>query len=222
MRSQRKPRVSAEKKRELQVAAAVARETLLHTHVSQAIEMIGLAGNRVSVIRMLDIYVRVNAIPHTDADLVTTRVLAMLGEHAIRGERPRVYVEGEDGIAESLPFVGIVRNRLRGRELNDLRRWVELHTGRTQVALLEIHVTHALRFVALLHETHTIAAALRVYTGFIAVPKALHDVLHIFVLDRLAVDELPAHSEQVPLFAAPPQPQPTLRATPSERRRKRA
>lgn len=210
MSPRKKARVSAEKRRELQVAAAVARESLLQTHVTQALELISLAGNRVSVMRMLQIYVRVNALTQTDAELVTTRLLATLGGGLADRSKPVVYVEGEDGVAGDLPFFGVVRERLRGRTLNDLRRSVELHTGSTQIALLEAHVQHALRFVAMLSETHTVSAALEAYAELVVVPKALADILYVFVLDRLALSELPAEpgatpdAEQVPLFPSQP------------------
>lgn len=210
MSSRKKARVSAEKRRELQVAAAVARESLLQTHVTQALELISLAGNRVSVMRMLQIYVRVNALSQADAELVTTRLLATLGGGLEDRAKPVVYVEGEDDVAGDLPFFGVVRERLRGRTLNDLRRWVELHTGSTQVVLLEVHVQHALRFVAMLSESHTVSAALQVYADLVAVPKALADILYVFVLDRLASSELPAEPgatpdpEQVSLFPSQP------------------
>lgn len=223
MRSARKPKISAEKKRELQVAAAVAREALLHTHVNGAIELIDLAGDRVSAVRMLDIHLRVNGVPPVDAEVISTRVLALLGEEMYRGGKPRVYVEGEAGLAGGVPLLGVLRERLRGRSLDDLRRWVELHTGRTQIALLDVHVTHALRFVELLRETHTIPAAIGEYESLIAVPRAFTETLHVFVLERLAVDGLPAgpHAEQVSLFAGPAEPQAPEPST-RDRRRKRA
>lgn len=200
----KRPSIPAAMRHELQVVAAVAREALLHTHVAQALELIGLAHNRVSAMRMLSIYVRVNQLTAADADLVATRVLAMLGENTRGGARPAIYVEGEDDVAESLPVIGILRRRLRGRALDDLRRWVELHTGRTQVLLLEVHVVHALRFVALLEDTHSMAAALRVYIDALVVPRPLQDVLHYFALDRLAATGLPSgeHGKPVRLAGA--------------------
>lgn len=219
MGSPKKPRVSAEKRRELQVAAAVAREALLHTHSKLAIELIALAGNRVSVMRMLDIYVRVNGLPHSDAEVVTTRVLAVLGEDTRDGERPVVYLEGEESVAESLPLVGIVRARLKGRALDDLRRWVELHTGRSQVALFNVHIVHALRFIEMLDETHGIAAALRVYTEFVAVPRAMNDMLQYFVLDRLATDGLPASAGAGPLRVATNAASPAVSLSRRDRRK---
>lgn len=223
MNSSKKPRVSAEKRRELLVAAAVAREALLQTHVKQALELIGLAGNRVSAIRMLGIYVRVNALPPADADLLTLRVLALLGEESYAGARPLMYVEGEASGAESLPLVGIVRERLRGRALDDLRGWVELHTGSTQVALLELHVVHALRFVELLQDTHAIAGALREYSDMVTVPNAINEALYIFVLDRLAGEGLPegARTSRVSVFGAQQRPR-AVRPPAADRRRKGA
>lgn len=196
------PSIPAEMRHELQVVAAVAREALLRTHVEQALELIGLAGNRVSAMRMLGIHVRLHQLTGADAELITTRVLATLGESARGSKRPAIYVEGEDDISESLPVIGLLRRRLRGRALDDLRRWVELHTGRTQVLLLEMHVVHALRFVAMLEDTHSIAAALRVYVEALAVPRPLQEVLHYFALDRLAATGLPSGEHGKPVRLA--------------------
>lgn len=208
MSPRKKTKVSAERRRELQVAAAVAREALLQTHVARGLELIGLAGNKISVIRMLDIYARVNMLSTVDAELVTTRLLAALGNGPQNREKPLVYVEGEDSVNGDRRFLGGVRDRLRGRIFNDLRRWVELHTGTTQVALLDMHVQHALRFVDLLKDTHTIAAALQAYADLVTVPKSLTDTLYIMVLDRLAAQELPEgrvrtpDAQQIPLFTS--------------------
>ena len=206
MSPRKNTKVSAERRRELQVAAAVAREALLQVHVARGLELIALAGNRISVIRMLDIYARVNMLSTVDAELVATRLLAALGNGPQNGDKPLVYVEGEDSATGERRFLGVVRDRLRGRIFNDLRRWVELHTGTTQVALLDMHVQHALRFVDMLRDTHTIAAALQVYAELVNVPKGLTDTLYIMVLDRLAAQELPAagvrvpDAQQIPLF----------------------
>lgn len=212
MSPQKKTRLTSEKRRELQVCAAVARETLLQTHVARALKLIELANNRVSVMRMIAIYARLHALTDGDAEVFSNRVLALLGHRARKGQAPAVYVEGEDETpVTSRSFVRIVRDRLRGRRLHDLRRWVELHTGATQTALIEVHVRHALRFVEELKETHSISDALRIYAELVEVPANMKDALYIFTLDRLAAEELPRgaapravpDAEQVPLF--PPQ-----------------
>lgn len=208
MSSRKKTKLNAEKRRELMVAAAVAREAVVATHVTRALKLIELSGNRVSVLRMLSIYSRMHDLGKNDVEVITNRLLAVLGR-ARKGEKPAVYVEGEDErLSDSRSVVGAMRERLRGRRLHDLRRWVELHTGSTQAALLEIHVKHALRFVYELAGSHQIVDALEAYRELVDVPDNLTDALYIYVMDRLAAEELPKSGEvvleqdpsQVPLF----------------------
>jgi hypothetical protein len=71
-----------------------------------------------------------------------------------------------------------------------------------------MHVQHALRFVDMLKDTHSITAALQVYADLVNVPKGLTDTLYIMVLDRLAAQELPPEgvsapdAQQIPLFTS--------------------
>ena len=204
-----RPKLTAEKRRELMVAAAVSREALLQTHVTRALKLIELSGNRVSVMRMLSIYSRVQELSKADDEAITNRLLALLGNRARKGQPATVYVPGEEETpGERRSLVGVMRERLKGRRLHDLRRWVELHTGSTQAALLEIHVRHALRFVYELNETHSVVDAMEVYRELVEVPDNLTDALYIYVLDRLAAEELPRSQKedvvtdpaQVPLF----------------------
>ena len=213
MNPRKKPKISAEKWRDLQVAGAVAREAMLQTHVTRALELIELAGNSVSVMRMLEIYARVTALSRTDAEVVANRLLAVIGRRIGKTETPAVWIEGEDDMPSERRLFGAVRDRLKGRRMHDLRRLVELHSGSTQAAILDIHVRHAQRFVDALAETHSIADALKVYAEVIEVPRTLTEALYIFVVDRIASDELPRataqlaqDNEQVPLF--PPQRRP--------------
>lgn len=203
-----KAKLSAEKRRELLVAAAVAREALLQTHVTRAMRLVELSGNRVSVMRMLSIYMRLQDMSKADEEAVSNRLLAMLGQRARKGQpAASVYVEGEDENKPAASIFRTVRERMKGRRMHDLRRWVELHTGSTQAALLDIHVRHALRFVYELAESHPIVDALEVYRELVEVPDNLADGLYIYVLDRLAAEEMPrggidvpADPAQVPLF----------------------
>jgi hypothetical protein len=211
MSTRKKAKLSPEKERELLVFAAVTREALLQTHATRMLKLIELAANRVSVMRMLDIYTRVHMLSDTDTEVFQTRVLAVLGHRARKGHAPLVYVEGEEERSDKRSFVGVVRDRLRGRQLHDLRRWVELHTGATQAAVLEVHVRYALKFIEELADTHSITEALQIYRDLVAVPANMTDALYIFTLDRLAAAELPRAQTivaELPRTQEPPEPAP--------------
>jgi hypothetical protein len=211
MSPRKKAKLSAEKRRELMVAAAVAHEAVLQTHVIRAMRLIELSGNRVSVMRMLSIYTRVHVLSKMDVEALANRVLALLGRSRKSQPTPAMYVEGEsENFDDRRSLMGSMRERLRGRRLHDLRRWIELHTGATQAALLEIHVRHALRFVHELHDSHLIEEAIEVYEEMVEVPENMAAALRIYVMDKLAAEELPkgtvidvsADPAQVPLFPA--------------------
>jgi hypothetical protein len=211
MSPRKKARLTAEKRRELMVAAAVAHEAILQTHVGRAMRMIELSGNRVSVMRMIAIYTRLHGLSKMDVEALANRVLALLGRSR-KSQTPAMYVEGEsENFDDSRSIMGSVRERMRGRRLHDLRRWIDLHAGSTQAALLEIHVRHALRFVQELHASHSTIEAIGVYEDMVMVPDNMTDALRIYVMDRLAAEELPKGSAipevstdpaQVPLFPA--------------------
>jgi hypothetical protein len=193
MHPRKKAKLSAEKRRELMVSAAVAREAVLQTHVARAMRLIELSGNRVSVMRMISIYTRLHDLSKMDTEALANRLLALLGRsRKTAAPTPAVYVEGEsENFDNQRSIVGSVRDRLKGRRLHDLRRWIELHTGSTQAALIEIHVRHALRFVEDLRGSHITSEAVEVYEEMLEVPETMHSALRIYVLDKLAQEELP-------------------------------
>jgi hypothetical protein len=206
--STRKPsrKLTVARRRELEVQAALAREAVTQFHVSSAIAMIELAAGRVSAVRMLAIYLRMHGIVGPEAELLSYSVLAALGHRASKGAAASLFVEGEEPAQpESGSVLKVIRNRLRGRIHHDLRRWVELATGATQAGLLDIHVRHAVKFARELTESHSILQAVHLYSDMAGVPRSLRDPLYLFLLDRLAAEELPRQktapqSDRVSLF----------------------
>ena len=186
----KKVRLTAEKQRELQVAAAVTREAILQAHVTRALKLIELAGDRVSAVRMIEIYIRMQELSAAEGEVIAMRLLATIGQKAKKGNRPAMYVEGEKD-DDGRSIVSFVRDRLRGRVHHDLRRWVELHAGQTRVALLDIYVKHAVKFVDELRETHTTTAALSIFRDLTGLPASMKDALQMFVVEKIAADELP-------------------------------
>jgi hypothetical protein len=197
---QRVPRkLTLAKRRELEVAAAVAREELMQFHISSALRLIELAGGRVSARRMVDIYIRLHGVQGALRELLSYSVLAALGQRAAQGTPTSLVVDDEEATVpkDATSLLRILRGRLRGRVHHDLRRSVELAVGAAQVGMLEIHVMHALRFVHDLAETHDTAQAVELYATMTDVAQTGRPMLYAFVLDRLAADELPPYSAGV-------------------------
>lgn len=198
--SPRKPsrKLTVARRRELEVQAALAREAVTQFHVSSALSMIELAAGRVSAVRMLDIYLRMHGMVGPEAELLSYSVLAALGHRASKGTAASLFVDGEDPVPQERgSILKIVKSRLRGRVHHDLRRWVELATGAAQLGLLDIHVRYAIRFARELTESHSILQTVDLYADMAGVPTALHDSLYLFLLDRLAAEELPRRNQTV-------------------------
>lgn len=204
-KSRRSGRLSATNRRELEIAAAVAREAVLQVHVERALELVRHADGRAAPLRMLDIYIRIHALEGSLGEVVLNRALATLG----RGPGGGAVHAAAEG-AERLSLLSILGRRLRGRVNASLRRAVELHTGVTQAALLDTHVRHAHGFYRILADAHTIEAACTMYLERVNVAKTLAPVIYMMVLDRIAAEELPrtwepaVHSPLRPPAARPP------------------
>jgi hypothetical protein len=196
--SPRKPsrKLTVARRRELEVQAALAREAVTQFHVNSAISMIELAAGRVSAVRMLDIYLRMHGIVGPEGELLSYSVLAALGHRASKGTVASLFVEGEEPAQpEHGSLLKVIKNRLKGRVHHDLRRWVELATGAAQAGLLDIHVRHAVKFARELTESHSIPQAVDLYSDMAGVARPLRDSLYVFLLDRLAAEELPRRNQ---------------------------
>ena len=187
-------KLAAPIRRALDVAAAIATEEVLSAHVAQVLELVDLAEGRVVPQRVADIYLRLHGLEEPTASAVRTRVLAELGQRARTGVSPEPV--GDETTQESPrgPFRSL-RERLRGRVHHDLRRWMEIHSGRAEVIILDIHVRNALGFVQTLAPDVPIQEAVAIYREQVGVREQLGDVLYWFVLSRMSEAELPSVGE---------------------------
>jgi hypothetical protein len=201
-------------RRRVELAIAVAQERLLSTHVDHALRLIQLVGEQVPFENALGIYTRMLRLSDDEARVITTRALAILGEQvsadwAERSPEPEPEeVEGES----SRSFLRNMRQRLRGRVKDDLRRWVELSAARTEVAILNTHVENALNFVDLLEKEQPAAESVELYLDALEVRESVAEVSYYLVLGRIADEELPDVNR-----AASPKRQPTVPAQPTAR-----
>jgi hypothetical protein len=183
-------------RRRIELAIAVAQERLLSTHVDHALRLIRLVGDHVPFENALGIYTRLLRLSDDEARVITTRALAILGEQtrdtpdyseAVMAAREPDAGENDS----SRSFLRNMRQRLRGRVKDDLRRWVELSAARTEVAILNTHVENAVNFVALLEPEMASAEAVDVYLDALEVRESVAEVTYYLVLARIADDELP-------------------------------
>lgn len=187
--------ISEPARRRVELAIAVAQERLLSTHVDHALRLIQLVGEQVPFENALGIYVRLLRLSDDEARVITTRALAILGEQVVESDAPWPETPSEpaeveeDGTRRS--FLRNMRQRLRGRVKDDLRRWVELSAARTEVAILNTHVENALNFVDLLEREQPATEAVEVYLDALEVRESVAEVAYYIALARIADREIP-------------------------------
>jgi hypothetical protein len=183
-------------RRRVELAIAVSQERLLSTHVDHALKLIQLLGPQVPFENALGIYTRLLRLSDDEARVITTRALAILGERADTSQEwPELVTASEVKEAESggnRSFFRNMRQRLRGRVKDDLRRWVEMMAARTEVAVLETHVENARRFVELLESEQPASESIEMYLEALEVRDSIAEVAYYLTLSKMADDELPA------------------------------
>jgi hypothetical protein len=198
--------ISEPTRRRLELAVAVAQERLLGTHVDHALRLIQLVGERVPFENALGIYTRLLRLSDDEARVITTRALATLGERAANHEPVPELVSDRDvreAEAESgggRGFLSSMRNRMRGRVNDDLRRWVEMMAARTEVAILDTHVENALNFVDLLDGELPATDAIEQYLEALQVRDSISEITYYIALSRMSAHELPESAGAPPVL----------------------
>jgi hypothetical protein len=183
-------------RRRVELAIAVAQERLLSTHVDHALRLIQLVAGKVPFENALNIYTRLLRLSDDEARVITTRALAILGEQVADSPdkwpepaTPEPAPPPEDATRRSL--LTNMRQRLRGRVKDDLRRWVELAAARTEVAVLNTHVENARNFIELLDKELSAQDSVELYLDALEVRESVAEVTYYLALARIAEEELP-------------------------------
>jgi hypothetical protein len=174
---------------EVEIALATTRERVLELHAAQALELIDHAADHVSTERTLAIYCHLHRVEGPEAVVLRTAVLARLGRLSKKLPASRPDPEDAGAIEEwdsPLSWLQWMRRRLQGRSNVALRRWIELHSGRTQTRLLALHVTGALRLVELLKPEKSYAEVVQLYAERMGVPPSLSRAIYFLTLSRLS------------------------------------
>ncbi len=185
-------------RRRIDLAVAMAQERLLDTHVEHALQLIEIVGGEIPFDGALDIYSRLLRLSADETRIVTTQALARLGERTDEADRwtsELPAVEDSDRPKDRRSFLESLRQRMRGRVHDDLRRLIEMHAARAEVSVLETHVENALHFASILDEEMPVNEAIELYLEALEVRDSIAEVVYYFALARLSEDRLPRHGD---------------------------
>ena len=171
---------------QLHLAAAVAAEAVVGEHVRYALELVDEGGDRVPVERLLAAYARLHHLTDEEHRLLTDRVLVAIGRNPDSMSRGPLR-----------PPRSVIRrasDRMRGRIHTELREWVDRHTARVELAVLEVHVEHALRFAAILFDQGAPEEAVNLYGETMGLRPTMAEMVRLRVLA-----EAPVHGEANPV-----------------------
>lgn len=164
---------------QLDLAAAVATEAVQDAHVHYALELLGEGGDRVAVERLLDAYARLLRLTDEEQRQLTDRVFGALGRDPDAARGTRLQARGS--------IIHRAATRLRGRVHPRLRAWLDRHASRAALEVLDLHVEHALRYVAILHDERTPEEASHYYAERLGLTATEAEMVRLRVLARVPV-----------------------------------
>lgn len=165
---------------QLDLAAAVATEAVEDAHVRFALELLDEGADRVPVERLLDAYARLHYLSDDQRRKLTDRVFGALGRDPEAARGARLQPRGS--------VIHRAATRLRGRVHPQLRAWLDRHAARAALSVLELHVEHALRYVAVLLDQRTAEEAAQLYAETLALRPTEADLVRLRVLAEAPLD----------------------------------
>ena len=170
----RKRSISDETQEQLQLAAAVAAESVLVEHVRYAMEVVQEGSDRAPVERLVAAYARLHHLSEDEHRKLREGVLVALGRHPDSA--------GKGRLQQPRSIFRRVGRRIRGRVHYDLRDWVQRHTARVELAVLNIHVEHALRFARIVREHQPPQQAANLYSEVMRLRPTIAEMIRLRVL----------------------------------------
>lgn len=139
-------------RRRLEIATAMALESLVETHVSQAAQFVHLLGERLPLEESLTRYLMEMDLGDSMASAVRTRVLIALESEDATVFEDEVDPEDEDddGWRRFRPDVVMRGVRERQKRQDETDQWIQLALARAEENLITTHVDNAITFAALL------------------------------------------------------------------------
>lgn len=190
-------------RRKLDVAAAMAWEALVESHVEQAMQFVQLLAEHEALEASLPRYLQEMDMRETMATAVRTRVLTQFEEEERAGgdelpsrvrarHRDDDDVPGDDAWSLLRQPKRVVRDvRRRQRRNEQIDRIVLLALARAEENVIETHVENAIGYVALLDGQMTMDRAVQTYLGAVGLAGGRAQTVFQRTMARLADVHLP-------------------------------
>lgn len=171
------------------IALASAWEALVDTHSAQAVPFIQEFASRISVLAALELYLRVGAVPDTMREVVRSRTLLGIDLACLPARIPLPALSGFDFL---LPHRIIAVARQRRLHRDTTLQLAELVGARAEEAILQTHVSNAMRLVRLLEGTMSAEKVAGYYLREFALPMTVGHAVYRRVQALVAGERLAA------------------------------
>jgi exonuclease VII small subunit len=180
-------------RRRLEVATAMAWESLVETHVAQASQLVSVLAGRMALEESLTRYLLESDLSDSMASAVRTRVLVELegSELPHPAETQGSGDEDEDGWRRFHPTAVVRGVKLRQRRQDQTDQWLQLALARSEEAIITTHVENAITFAALLEEQFPLDRSVQQYLDAVALTGSRAQAVFQRTMARLADVHLP-------------------------------
>jgi hypothetical protein len=183
-------------RRRLEVATAMAWESIVETHIANARQFVQMLGERVELEEALARYMSEMDLSDSIATAVNSRVLVEFEDPATGAAAAIPLREDGDGSESDgwrrfRPDVVVRGVMERRRSSDETERWIELLIARAEEGLIRTHVENAITFAALLEPYASLSRAVGHYVDAVALSGGRAQAVFQRTMARLADANLP-------------------------------
>jgi hypothetical protein len=184
--------VPQEIQRRLDRAEALAREDLVETHARLARDLVTVLAPRMPFDEAISRYIEIMGLDGEDAEAVGTHAVNLLDDADVRDDLAR---EGHRGWGFDWRYatpLGALRYIRRQRKRSgEEQLWMELAAARSEEAVADMHMRHALGFVDILGDVADPSRAVSLYADRLDLPDDRARIVYQRVMAKLADKLLP-------------------------------
>jgi hypothetical protein len=187
-------RVPPDLERELDRAEALAREEITDIHAGLALDLVGILAPRMPFDEAIGRYLESLRLDDDERDAVGTRAIALLDTDEVTEDSKREGLRGRGWNWRYVTPPGVLRYIQRQKKRSDEEElWLELAAARAEEKLIDAHLRHAVKFVALMDEQALAdpTRAVAHYVERLDLPDLRARIVYQRVLALLAEDLLP-------------------------------